>query len=44
MPEHWDFIDELIRQGNLDADIFYQTNMSQLKYKKRNSPRYMEHT
>lgn len=35
MPEHWDFIDELIRQGNLDADIFYQTNMSQLKYKKR---------
>lgn len=37
MPEHWTFIDEVIAQGNLNAHIFYQTNLSQLTYKKRSA-------
>lgn len=37
MPEHWAFIDEVIAQGNTNADIFYQTNLSQLTYKKRSA-------
>lgn len=37
MPEHWQFIDEVIAQGNTGADVFYQTNLSQLTYKNRSA-------
>jgi len=37
MPEMWSFVDEIIKQGKTNADIYYQTNMSQLTYKKRNA-------
>ena len=33
MPEHWQFVDEILAQGNTKINVFYQTNMSQLTYK-----------
>ena len=37
MPEHWQFVEEVIEQKNFDVHIHYQTNLSQLTYKDKNA-------
>jgi MoaA/NifB/PqqE/SkfB family radical SAM enzyme len=36
MPEHWQILDFLESRGRFDVKIWYNTNFSQMSYKKRN--------
>lgn len=39
-PEHWKVLDKLIELGKTDVELYYNTNLSSLKYKDKNILNY----